>query len=117
MIKNVKKSDTREKCIDMMSCNSFDNFAVDLWKRSENKRLSECIEYINDNVAKFLTWDTHEVSFYEVMTAAHDICLDLHIMPSKENKMLIIEHMFEMCEIHLDFITSGGKTRHDDDDF
>lgn len=53
MIKNVKKSDTRDKCIDMMSSNSFDNFAVDLWKRSETKRLSECIEYINDNVAKF----------------------------------------------------------------
>lgn len=51
------------------------------------------------------------------MTTAHDICLDLHIMPSKENKMLIIEHMFKMCELRLDFITSGGKARHDDDDF
>ena len=117
MLKNVKKSSTYDECNEMMGSNSFDEFVVDLWKRSNTKRLSECIEYINDNVRKFLNWDTHEVSFYEVMTTAHDICIDLNIMPSKENKMMIIEHMFNLCDIHQKNLEYCDKRKHNDDDF
>lgn len=117
MIKNVKKSSTYEECNEMQSCNAYDYFVVELWKRSNTKRLSECMDYIDNNIRKFLGWNTHEVSFYEVMTTAHDICLDLNIMPSKENKMMIIEHMFDLCDIHQKNLEYCDTRRHDDDDF
>lgn len=97
--------------------NELDIFVVDLWKRSETKRLNVCFNYIDKSLTTFLSWDTNKVSFYEVMNKAESICFDLNITPSKENKMMIIEHMFELCNMISDNSTVGGITRQEDEDF